>query len=221
MATAVTAAMPCQIYLVVDAGPSAAERLQAVLATGTVGSVLIVPAPGQKLTAAAVTPLIGLAHQRNVAVLLTDDAALAKSQRSDGVHLSAGQDVVERYQAARAMLGAAASIGADAGGSRHLAMELGEAGCDYIAFSAERVEIDAGDDHVAGPATAAELVAWWSEVFEVPCVAFDAADPGAAREAARLGADFVAVHVASGQTIATIAAHVQAIRRSLEARHGE
>jgi thiamine-phosphate pyrophosphorylase len=36
------------------------------------------------------------------------------------------------------------------------------------------------------------LVAWWSEIFVVPCVAFDIDDADAARRLAASGADFIA-----------------------------
>lgn len=59
-------------------------------------------------------------------------------------------------------------------------MVLAEQGADYVAFG--------------GPAAqTAELVAWWAELIEVPCVAWDVSSLTQAREAARLGADFVAV----------------------------
>ena len=39
----------------------------------------------------------------------------------------------------------------------------------------------------------ADLIAWWAEIFEVPCVAFDVESAEAAEALARAGADFVAV----------------------------
>jgi thiamine-phosphate pyrophosphorylase len=210
-----TQAMPCQIYLTVEASSTALDQLAAVLATVPVASVLISPLPGQTLTVVTAKPLVDFVQKNNVAALLADDPVLARTVRADGVHLRAGDDCLERYQAARLRLGAAASIGADAGGSRHYAMQLGEAGADYIAFSDARVEAVVSEDQVEGPSTPAQLVAWWSEVFEVPCVALDLSNPEAAGDAANLGADFVAVPLLAGQTIAAAVEHIRAVHTAL------
>ena len=66
-------------------------------------------------------------------------------------------------------------------------MALGELGADYVAF---------GSDAALGAAECeerAELIAWWSETFEVPCVAWNVETPVEAERLARLGADFVAL----------------------------
>ena len=74
-------------------------------------------------------------------------------------------------------------IGADAGRSRDDAMALGEAGADYIAFGIPA--------HVEDRTTAEErqcdLINWWSEIFEIPCVAFDVATAGQASALASNG----------------------------------
>jgi thiamine-phosphate pyrophosphorylase len=36
-----------------------------------------------------------------------------------------------------------------------------------------------------------DIIAWWAELFEVPCVALDPADAETAGELARRGAEFV------------------------------
>ena len=67
------------------------------------------------------------------------------------------------------------------GASRHDAMELGEAGADYVAFG---IPPDVEDRAVAVERRL-DLIAWWSEVFELPCVAFDVADAEEARTSRR------------------------------------
>ena len=102
-------------------------------------------------------------------------------------------------------------IGVDAGRSRDDAMLLGESGADYIAFGIPA--------HVEDRATAenrqSDLIAWWSEIFEIPCVAGDVASPEGARTLAGDGADFVTLTLNAGmdgQTIRdTIAAYAGAI----------
>ena len=67
---------------------------------------------------------------------------------------------------------------ADCGASRHFAMEMAEAGADYIGLANE------GEGGL-------DLIAWWGELFEVPCVALDPVEPDEAGALAGLGADFV------------------------------
>ena len=64
-------------------------------------------------------------------------------------------------------------------------MLLAEAGADYVAFG----------DSSAGPRdfeALSELIAWWSEIFVVPSVAFNVADVTEAEQLTQLGVDFIA-----------------------------
>jgi thiamine-phosphate pyrophosphorylase len=212
----------CQLYLVMEMHAATRDHLAAVLAQATVASVLFRPGRGAALTAQSVKPLIDIAQSKDVAALLLDDVALARTLRADGVHLSAAADVMARFEDARGVLGARAIVGADAGGSRHVAMELGEAGAEYVAFGTTTVplavadEADEPSDDLLGPLGQLELIAWWSDVFEVPCVAFDLADAAAARDMASAGADFVAVTCPVATSPAAVAAWVRSIRHVLE-----
>jgi thiamine-phosphate pyrophosphorylase len=113
------------------------------------------------------------------------------------------------YGAAREVLGPRAIVGADAGRSRHDAMSLGEAGADYVGFGIPA--------HVGDRGTARErqldLVEWWSELFEVPCVALDA-DRDDLAALAGAGADFVALSADLAQPEAELVADIQR-RRAL------
>jgi thiamine-phosphate pyrophosphorylase len=92
---------------------------------------------------------------------------------------------------AREILGTRYIVGVDVGRSRHDAMSLAEDGADYIGFGIPA--------HVEDRQTAAErrleLIGWWSEIFEVPCVAFDVDSAEAATALAAAGADFVAIRL--------------------------
>lgn len=166
----------CQLYLSVPEGVQAGSAracLAAALEAGDVAA-LLVPHRGREGDADMIKTLLPLAQQRGVAVVLAGADELAQRLGADGVEVSdrAG------YDAARKRLGPSAIVGADCASSRHTAMEFAEAGADYVGF--------------ANAATGgAELVAWWSELFEIPCVALDPVEPGQAGELARLGADFV------------------------------
>jgi thiamine-phosphate pyrophosphorylase len=187
-----------ELYLVIETGGGDMERLGPLLARLRPASVLIAPRPGATLDAATAGPLVKAVQGVGVAAVLLDDARLARTLKADGVHLSWTRDVAERYRDARDMLGARFIVGADAGKSRHDAMTLGEAGADYVGFG-----VPAGVSDIDGArARRADLVQWWSEIFEVPCVAFDVATAADAAELASFGADFIGIRITAGQTIA-------------------
>jgi thiamine-phosphate pyrophosphorylase len=127
--------------------------------------------------------LIDLVQTAGAACLIEDDADLAERLGADGVHLAADP---ESYRKARALLGESVSIGVDCGLGRHQAMLLAELGADYVAFSpSSPSNIDDIDD-------CAELIAWWAEIFVVPCIGFNIDGTDAAQKLAMLGADFIA-----------------------------
>ena len=132
-------------------------------------------------------------QKRGIATLVAGDAALARVVRADGVHLPPSKTLAAAFTEARETLGARFIVGVDAGRSRHDAMALGEAGADYIGFGipahVEDRETARGRRH--------DLVAWWAEIFEIPCVAFDVETPDEAEDLARAGADFIAVRIPS------------------------
>jgi len=180
-------------YLVVAAGISvpAAEGL---LAGVDAAALLIAPAKDEPLDAAAAKPLVDMAQARGTAALIEADAQLARTLRADGVHLPWSKDICARFAEAREILGGRFIVGADAGRSRHDAMTLGEGGADYVGFGIPpHVE-----DREAARARRLELMAWWSEIFEVPCVAFDVETAGDAAALAQAGADFVAMRPPPG-----------------------
>lgn len=166
----------------------AQDILVAVLDTVPIASVTLRPASGE-LEAQTAKILIDTMKKRGITVLVADHPELALSVKADGVHLSWNKDSATTYADARATLGERYFVGADAGRSRHDAMVLGEAGADYVAFGIP--------PHVEDRNTAehrqCDLIAWWSEIFEVPCVACDVERPEHASYLAQAGADFIAV----------------------------
>lgn len=185
-----------QLYAVVEAGEDAIARLQAALDAAPIASVLIRPAAGASLDAGSAKPMIDLAQKGHAAALLAGDAQLARTLRADGVHLEAGKNLAATYEQARGILGDRGIVGVDVSISRHDAMTLAEAGADYIAFGAPAHL----NDRDKGRARRDELVAWWAEIFEVPCVAFDVETGEEAERLSRTGADFVAVELPAGAT---------------------
>jgi thiamine-phosphate pyrophosphorylase len=110
--------------------------------------------------------------------------ALVKSIRTDGVHLDLHRrdetGALRLYREARKALGPDAIVGALCAPGRHMAMEVAELDADYVGFAADAVETP-------------ELVAWWAEMMNTPCVAFGIAETEQARMLASAGADFIAL----------------------------
>lgn len=188
----------CQIYVTIEPGESALERLAAAFAAAEIASVLVTPPAGRALETGSARPLIEVAQRHGAAALLAADARLARSLGADGVHLGGAGDLEDTYRAARNILGATGVIGFDAGISRHDAMTLAEAGADYVAFGAPAHLKDRDKSR----ARRNEFVAWWAEIFQVPCVAFDVETAQEAEALAMAGADFVAVTLPAGQSVA-------------------
>jgi thiamine-phosphate pyrophosphorylase len=86
-------------------------------------------------------------------------------------------------------LGATAQIGKTCHDSRHLAMEAGEAGADYVAFGAFYPTMTKPSDY----RPERSILTWWSTLFEIPCVAIGGITADNARPLVEAGADFLAV----------------------------
>ncbi len=194
---------PTRLMLVVETGDGALARLEAALAAGEVASVVIRAPEGRALDAAAVKPLVAAIQTRGAAALIEADARLARTLKADGVHVPVSDAGSAAYAEAREIVGSGAIVGFDAGRSRHDAMTAGEEGADYVAFGIPAFV----KDRVAAEERQIDLIAWWTEIFEVPAVAFDVADVGLLGALADAGADFVALALASG-TAPTAAAEL-------------
>jgi thiamine-phosphate pyrophosphorylase len=182
----------CRLFLVVPSGMEAGaarDCLSAALAAGDVAALKVTGTVSQQERLLAT--LQGLAQDAGVAVLCEDDVDLAAERRTDGVEIEGN---IERIAAIRRRLGADAIVGVRCGASRHAAMEMAEAGADYVAFEA---------------GSGGGLIAWWAELFTLPCVAIPA--PETTREVIASGADFVVVPAqmwaspeAAGREVATL-----------------
>lgn len=208
----------CGIYLVLprDAGEAFAGPLEEALAAAEIAGVLLETASGTLRDREIAARFIEIAHRHDVAFLIEDDAEAARDLGADGIHLSGERTGDESaYQLARGILGGDAIIGGDCALSRHRAMVLGERGADYVAFS------EAAAAAGSGGASASELISWWSELFQVPCVAWRVAGIGEAEEAARLGADFVALDVDIWKRLSTAPEAIEAIHHHLKIKNAK
>lgn len=179
----------CQLYLIspLEVGGGFPDRLRRALRAGPVAAFQFrVKDIDQHAAAALAEPLQKICAEHDVAFLVNDSISLAKRLGADGVHL--GQTDGDPREA-RSILGPAAQIGVTCHASRHLAMEAGERGADYIAFGSYFPTMTKQVEHHAEPV----LLSWWSTMFEIPCVAIGGITPANGRPLVEAGADFLAV----------------------------
>ena len=182
--------IPTQLYLIspLDVSGDFPQRLERALNAGK-GLVTAfqfrVKGIDQHEAAALAKPLQAICAAHEVAFIVNDSIALAKRLRADGVHLGQKDGDVRE---AREELGRDAQIGVTCHASRHLALEAGEAGADYVAFGAFFPSQTKEAEHRAE----IDLLEWWHEMVEIPSVAIGGITPENCRPLVDAGADFLA-----------------------------
>jgi thiamine-phosphate pyrophosphorylase len=179
----------CQLYLIspLDVGGDFPQRLERALGAGPVAAFQFrVKGVDQHEAARLAEPLQEICAAHDVAFIVNDSIALAKRLKADGVHLGQGDGEVRD---AREALGREAQIGVTCHASRHLAMEAGDAGADYVAFGSFFPSETKASEHRPEP----ELLTWWQQLFEIPCVAIGGITPANCGPLVSAGADFLAV----------------------------
>jgi len=180
---------PCQLYLVspLDVGGTFPDRLARALDAGPVAAFQFrVKDMDQHEATRLGEPLRAICAERDIAFIVNDSISLAKRLGADGVHLGQGDGDPRE---ARSVLGPTAQIGVTCHDSRHLAMEAGEAGADYVAFGAFYPTTTKEVSHHPDPS----ILSWWATMFEIPCVAIGGITPANAAPLVKAGADFIAV----------------------------
>ena len=188
---------PQRLARALDAGPVAAFQFR-------------VKDIDQHEAARLAEPLQAICAERDVAFIVNDSISLAKRLGADGVHLGQEDGTVEE---ARKALGRDAQIGVTCHDSRHLAMEAGDAGADYVAFGAYFPTTTKDVKHKAG----LDLLEWWQRIFEIPCVAIGGITPENCGALVAAGADFLAVSGAvwNGDEAAAVKAFNEAIAAAM------
>jgi thiamine-phosphate pyrophosphorylase len=179
----------CQLYLVspLETGGEFPSQLRKALEAGPVAAFQFrVKDIDPQEAARLAEPLKAICDEFDVAFIVNDDVALARQLGADGVHLGQGDESLE---SARAALGADVQIGITCHDSRHLAMEAGEGGANYVAFGAFFPTETKETRHRPEP----DLVQWWSAMMEIPCVAIGGITPENCQPLIDAGADFLAV----------------------------
>jgi thiamine-phosphate pyrophosphorylase len=184
-----------RLYLItpprIDDVPEFAAVLEGALEAGDVAclQIRLKDADGQ-LDAAATREVAetvtAMAQAYGVAVIINDSPELAVELGADGVHVGPEDMSVKK---AREIIGRDAILGATAKNSRHAAMAAGEQGADYVAFGAF---YPTGTKAGTVPAEL-ELLEFWQETMELPCVAIGGITVENAAPLVTAGADFLAV----------------------------
>jgi thiamine-phosphate pyrophosphorylase len=181
--------LPCSLYLISpqNVGGGFPGQLAAALEAGPVAAFqLRVKNVSEHDLARVAEPLMEMCAAHEVAFIVNDSISLAKRLGADGVHLGQHDGDVRE---ARSVLGSLAQIGVTCHDSRHLAMEAGEAGADYVAFGAFYPTSTKSVTHQAD----VDLVSWWTAISPLPCVAIGGITPDNAEPIIAAGADFIAV----------------------------
>jgi thiamine-phosphate pyrophosphorylase len=174
-----------RLYLVTPQDPAGlADKLAQALGAADVAAVLLrlphTDERGHVNQAKALAPAV---QDKGAALILDGHPELAVRAGADGAHLTG----LDALRGALGTLKPARIAGCGGLETRHDAMLAAEAGTDYVMFGEP-------DEHGHRPSfeAIAERVAWWAEVFEIPCVGFAAA-LDEVEALAQAGADFIAV----------------------------
>lgn len=225
---AMTMTVPaCRLYIVSPPRFTLAEflpRVKDAFAGGDVAAfqLRLKEAEDAEILRAA-EALLPLCREKNAAFILNDRPDLAKQCGADGVHL--GQDDLTPWplKKTRDLLREESVIGVSCHASKHLAMVAGEETADYVAFGAfypTRSKPQEKVDKWGTPGT--DILSWWQEVAELPCVAIGGITPENCGLLVRAGADFIAAITSVWEhkegPCAAVAAFNRAIARSLAAK---
>ncbi len=160
-------------------------RLMQAFAGGDVAAVLLRLTPGdERSLTERVKALAPPVQAQNVALVVEASAQVASRGGADGVHLTQGAEAIAD---ARSSLKQERIIGAGGLRSRHDAMDMGEAGVDYVMFGEPRP-----DGSLPPLPAVIERASWWAEIFETPCIAY-CPDAESVPALIETGAEFVAL----------------------------
>jgi thiamine-phosphate pyrophosphorylase len=157
----------------------------------------------------AIDALLPVTRARDVALIMNDRPDLAVAHGCDGAHV--GQTDTPAA-IARKLLGER-TLGVTCHDSRDLAMSAGEEGADYVAFGAFFPTATKEAPTRADP----EILRWWSELMELPCVAIGGITAANCAPLVQAGADFLAVVGAVWNHPEGPAAGVKAMNAAIDA----
>lgn len=184
----------CQLYIITPPRlpPDFAEQMARALDAGEVASFqLRLETTDEAEWKRAAEKLLPVAQARNTAFIINNHVMLARELDADGVHIGV-HDM--RVKEARAILGPDKIIGSTCMDSKHLAMTAAEAGADYVSFGpffTTRSPFYPKENYAPKYMVSPNILTWWSQVMEVPCVAAGGITPQNCRDIIKAGADFI------------------------------
>lgn len=168
-----------------------APRLEAACRAGDVAAVLLHLNTGDDILSLSAIRIIANHLQGTGTVLmLANMPGFVEASGADGCHFAS----LDHLQTTRTNLAIGRLSGVSGLQSRHDAMVAAESGVDYVMFG----EPDAAGKR-PGISALVERVSWWSEIFQIPCVAFAGSIDDVA-ELAEAEADFIALSDVIWQT---------------------
>jgi thiamine-phosphate pyrophosphorylase len=206
----------CRLYLITPPvlPPNFPVLLASALDAGDVAAVQLrlkdVPDDTLQRTIDQLRPIV---QSRGVAFLLNDRPELAVKTGCDGAHV--GQTDM-KAPAARKIL-KELTMGVTCHGSRHLAMQAGEDGADYVAFGAFYPTTTKEPPEMAE----LETLEWWAKMMELPCVAIGGITAANCAPLVKAGADFLAVVGAVWNHAESPAAGVREMVKAIEEAEGK
>jgi len=160
------------------------DALAAALGAADVAAVLLrLAASDERTQVNCAKALVPVVQDRGAALLLDGCPDIVARSDADGAHLSG----IDALEGALATLKPTRIAGCGGLATRHDAMVAAESGADYVMFG----EPDGRRQRPSFEAVV-DRVAWWAEVFEVPCVGY-AGSMDEVTPLAVAGAEFVAV----------------------------
>ena len=176
-----------RLYLMTPevADPTAVrDTLAAAVKSADVAAVLLrLAVADERILINRAKTLAPLVQDQGAALLLDGLPDIVAHVGADGAHLT-GADA---FEAALTTLKPARIAGCGGLQTRHDAMMVAEAGADYVMFGEPDEQ-----QHRPSLEAVVERLAWWAELFEIPCVAF-AGDIDEVAPIADAGAEFIAL----------------------------
>lgn len=179
----------CRLVLVTPAGMALDDLGQRLTTAGKGGDIASVIVPEHGLDEGSyqrvLETLVPVCQAFGAAVIAAGEPRLAARTGADGIHVRSDAATIKRAVETHQDR---FIIGAEAGKTRHQALEVGEARPDYVLFGRP-----GGDTHAEAHPRVAEQAAWWAELVEIPAILMGGHDLTHLDAAAATGVDFIAL----------------------------
>lgn len=202
------AASQCGIYLLSQPTWQESDffKLEEALKTGLVSSFQVRLPDEEKTKLEKISAdIVELCHQHSVMCIINNDIELALKTNADGVHIGSSDGEIN---IARKKLGAEKILGVSCYDSTDRALIAGDQGANYVSFGT----FFPSPTKNSGAHPKPEILRWWSEAINIPCVAIGGINAQNCAPLVQAGADFLAV-------VSSIWQHPQGMNFALQELH--